>query len=176
MRMSPKALICALAFGFALSPALGAAQSTTTPPQTQAMQIYGNTLAPGWNNWSWATVQLSFQISDPTETPIKVQAGPYQALYFQHAPFNTHGYTTFTFFVHGGAHGGQQLQVIALDAEGHAIPNTAAHITAVANDWTGANVSLADLNAVDKDVSGFWIQNATDQDANRFYVNYVSLN
>ncbi|HVZ99729.1 MAG TPA: hypothetical protein VG841_05400 [Caulobacterales bacterium] len=166
--------IAAVSLALALSVGSGAAQPA--PTQTQEMQIYGNTLQAGWSNWSWATVTLSFVISDPAETPIKVQAGPWQALYFQHAPFNTHGYSTFTFFVHGGARGGQDLQVIALDTEGHAIPNTAAHVMPAANDWSGVNISLADLNAVDKEVSGFWIQNATPGDANRFYVNYVSLN
>ncbi|MES1200461.1 MAG: hypothetical protein ABUS57_03320 [Pseudomonadota bacterium] len=176
MRGMVKAALCVLALG--LAPSLGVAQTATTAPAvpaTQSMPIYGNTLQAGWNNWSWATVVLSFVIADPAETPMKVDAGPWQAVYLSHAAFNTHGYSTFTFFVHGGAHGGQQLQVIALDTEGHAIPNAAAHIVPVANDWTGVNIPLADLNAADREISGFWIQNASGDTAHRFYLNYISL-
>ena len=57
------------------------AQSPKAP-----MPIYGDRLAPGWDNWSWAKVELSAKLSPTaTTTPIKVDAGPWAAVFLHHA-------------------------------------------------------------------------------------------
>ena len=180
----------ALGFGLgallvaALAPPMAEAQQATTTAaaaapaaaQTQVMPIYDNTLAPGWDNWSWAQVALSVAIGDPTETPIKVDSsGGWQALYLHHAPFTTAGYTTLSFFIHGGSHGGQTLQVMALDAQGHPFGNLAYRVTPTAQAWSEVDVPLSALGAQSQTVSGFWIQNGTADPAARYYVNEIVL-
>ncbi|RYE01929.1 MAG: hypothetical protein EOP61_09855, partial [Sphingomonadales bacterium] len=50
--------------------------------------IYTNALGEGWQNWSFATVELSVDVGSARK-PIKVSADGYKALYLHHAAFNT---------------------------------------------------------------------------------------
>ena len=95
------ALLCLLALR---GPAL--AQTDVT--------IYDEALAPGWQSWSWATVDLASTANANTgSVSIAVNAAPYSALYLRSAaaPIDTHGYLNLTFYVHGGTAGGQVVQV-----------------------------------------------------------------
>ena len=77
--------------------------------------IYTDSLQNGWENWSWATVNLSN--ANPVHagsTSISVNSGAWQAFYLHHAAFSTSGYTNLSFWIHGGTFGGQRLQVQAL--------------------------------------------------------------
>src|SRR5208337_4834733 len=74
--------------------------------------VYADALANGWQNWSWATVNLAN--TTPVQSgadSISVSAGPYQALYLHHDPFDSTLYTSLSFWIDGGASGGQLLQV-----------------------------------------------------------------
>jgi hypothetical protein len=155
--------------------AVGLAQAQTTAPTTPEMPIYSNALAPGWSNWSWADVQLSIEIADPAERPISIRADGWEALYFQHAPFSTAGYSNLHFFAHGGARGGQVLQMQALNPAGEALPNTYQRVTLTANEWTEVSIPLSTMGAENQTVSGFWIQNGSGETVGRFLVNEVSL-
>ncbi|MES1198817.1 MAG: hypothetical protein ABUS48_02440 [Pseudomonadota bacterium] len=183
-RVGAKLGLCGLLLAVALAAPAAMAQSTTTATsaaapanaQTQPMPIYNNTLAPGWDNWSWAQVTLSFTIGDPSETPIKVETpAGWQALYLHHAPFGTAGYSMLSFFIHGGAHGGQTLSVIAVDAQGHPFGDHFFRVTPTAQAWTEVDVPLSELGAQNQTVSGFWIQDGTAQPTTRYYVNQIVL-
>lgn len=158
-----------------LAAALAMAVSAPSAAQVAPMPIYQNDLAPGWNNWSWANVELGITIADPAERPISVRAEGWQALYFQHAPFSTAGYSTLSFFAHGGARGGQVIQVMAVDAAGEALPNTYQRVTLTANEWTQVDMPLSAIGAENTTVSGFWIQNGSADPTPRFLVNEVVL-
>src|SRR5712675_3772534 len=74
--------------------------------------IYADALANGWQNWSWATVNLSnTQPVQAGSASIAVNAGAWQALYLHHNAFDSSLYTGLTFWIHGGSTGGQLLQV-----------------------------------------------------------------
>ena len=76
--------------------------------------VYNDGLANGWQNWSWATVNLSN--GAPVQAgiaSIAVNAGAWQALYLHHNAFDSSLYTNLTFWIHGGSTGGQLLQVQA---------------------------------------------------------------
>src|ERR1051326_733810 len=74
--------------------------------------IYGDVLQNGWQNWSWATVNLANTQPVHSGThSISVSAGPWQAFYAAHDAFNTSGYTNLVFWVNGGASGGQHIQI-----------------------------------------------------------------
>src|SRR5579859_7777003 len=65
--------------------------------------VYTDALVDGWQNWSWATVNLGN--SQPVQSgtaSISVSAGPYQALYLHHDAFDSRPYTDLVFWIHGG--------------------------------------------------------------------------
>ncbi|MEJ0058752.1 MAG: hypothetical protein WDM79_03810 [Terricaulis sp.] len=138
------------------------------------ISIYDDALAPGWNNWSWAEVEIGATISDPEERPISVRAQGWQALYLQHAAFSTTGYSELTFFIHGGAAGGQTISVIAVDARGEPIDRFF-RVVPEANAWTEVHVPLSEIGASDTSITGFFIQNGTPEPTRRFLVNEIAL-
>ena len=56
--------------------------------------VYTDALVNGWQNWSWATVNLSntTPVQSGTDS-ISVSAGPYQALYLHQTAFDSTPYT-----------------------------------------------------------------------------------
>src|SRR3954464_13504706 len=79
--------------------------------------IYDEALAGGWQNWSWATVDLASTANAHSGTvSIAVTPAAWSALYLRSAdaPLDTNGYLNFTFWVHGGTTGGQTIQVVAV--------------------------------------------------------------
>src|SRR6185295_20192830 len=87
-----------LIFGFGISGTF--AQSTQI--------IYDDaSLKNGWQNWSWATVNLGN--SSPVHlgsSSISVNAGAYQALYLHIASMDNSQVTNLTFWINGGSSGG----------------------------------------------------------------------
>jgi len=76
--------------------------------------VYTDALGNGWQNWSWATVNLG----NPTPVQagsdsIAINAGAYQALYLHQTAFDSSLYTNLVFWINGGSSGGQLVQVQA---------------------------------------------------------------
>lgn len=107
--------------------------------------IYDDALATGWDNWSWAEVNLS--ATSPTHSgssSIQVTYSAWSGLYLHHAGLSTAGYTTLRFFIHGGTAGGQGIMVCASSG-----CSTATHkdVDAVANAWTRIDIPLSDMGS-----------------------------
>jgi alpha-N-arabinofuranosidase len=139
--------------------------------------IYDEALAEGWQNWSWATVDLASTANAHTgAVSIAVTPAAWSALYLRSAdaPLDTHGYLNFTFWVHGGSAGGQSIQVVAVINDA---PQAGVHVTSpAAGTWQKVTVPLASLGADDHaDVNGFWIQQGSGVDDPTFYVDDVVL-
>jgi len=137
--------------------------------------VYTDSLVNGWQNWSLATVNLSN--SAPVQSgsdSIAVSAGPWQALYLHHDPFDSTIYTDLVFWINGGSSGGQLLQV---QAELNGAPQTAVTLPALAaNSWQKVTISLASLGVQDRpNLDGFWIQDRTGTTQPTFYVDTISL-
>src|SRR6188768_4523273 len=101
-------------FAFLL-PLLLAARGTALAATDRV--IYDEALAAGWQNWSWATVDLASTANAHTgAVSIAVTPAAWSALYLRSAdaPVDTNGYLNFTFWVHGGTTGGQTVQVVAV--------------------------------------------------------------
>src|SRR5258708_6639126 len=76
--------------------------------------VYTDGLNNGWQNWSWASVNLSNNAPVHSgSASISVNAGPYQALYLHHAAFDSSVYASLVFWINGGPTGGQFLHVPA---------------------------------------------------------------
>ena len=138
--------------------------------------IYQDGLATDWQNWSWATVNLS------SGTPVRrgasaisISAGGGEALYLRRLTFqDTTGYAAVAFWIHGGQSGGQPLQVVAL-RDGN--PQSTKTIQApTLGLWTRVVIPLAELGLSRvQDFNGLWIQNTSGSVLSPFYVDDIAL-
>ncbi|HEY2107573.1 MAG TPA: hypothetical protein VGH29_17365, partial [Candidatus Binataceae bacterium] len=90
------------------------ATSTATAWAQSDQSVYTDALVNGWQNWSWAAVNLGNGAPLQSGTAsIAVSAGPWQALYLAHGDFDSSIYGHLVFWINGGPSGGQLLQVQA---------------------------------------------------------------
>jgi hypothetical protein len=144
----------------------------TTPATISPMVIYDTALQSGWQNWSWAKTELSLEIPSSARKPIKVEAGPWQALYLHHDALSTTGYEKLELLIQGSAPDGQ-VRIMALVG---GKPVGEGHTLKLANTgWTRVVTPLADLGVEDQTIDGIWVQNATASDLPKFYVTEIKL-
>ncbi|RYY47044.1 MAG: hypothetical protein EOP59_01865 [Sphingomonadales bacterium] len=134
--------------------------------------IYSGALGAGWENWSFATVELSVDIGSPRK-PIRVSAEGYKALYLHHAPFSTAPYRGISFLVQGTS-GESKVRVIATSGA-KPIEGKMKLITVKPGGWTKVVASLAELGAENIEMDGFWIQNDSAETIPNFYVADIAL-
>jgi alpha-L-arabinofuranosidase len=137
--------------------------------------IYTDSLVGGWQNWSWATVNLANTSPVHSGTrSVSVNADAWEAIYLHHDAFDTSGYTDLVFWIHGGSTGGQLLQVQALLNGAAQTAVTLAPLSA--NTWQKITISLASLGVAGKpNMDGFWIQDRSGTTKPAFYVDDMSL-
>jgi alpha-N-arabinofuranosidase len=138
--------------------------------------IYADSLTNGWQPWGWATI--NYNCANPVHAghksiAVTIKKG-WDALYIHHSAFNTTVYTSFTFWVNGGAKGGQVLQI---QATANKKPIKYFKIAALrANAWTQVTIPLTALGAAHrKDVDGFWIEDGTGKPLPTFFVDDIAL-
>ncbi|MGA9780228.1 MAG: glycoside hydrolase family 44 protein, partial [Verrucomicrobiia bacterium] len=141
--------------------------------------IYDNALENDWQNWSWATVNLSntspvhsgsYSISvTASNTPAN-----WQALYLDISAMNTSGFTNLTFWINGGASGGQQVQVQCILGSN---AQSAVQIGPLpANTWQQVTLSMSALGVANQaNFTGFWLQAEGGSTVPTFYVDDISL-
>jgi hypothetical protein len=154
--------------------AVGQVPAPMPEPEVVSLEkpIYDTALAPGWQNWSWAKTELSVTLSGSARKPIKVEAGPWQALYLHHDAFSTTGLSKISLLLQGSAPDGQ-VRIFAL-AEGK--PLGEGYLVALNNTgWKLVEQPLAILGAEDKTIDGIWVQNASAADLPKFYVTEIKL-
>jgi len=137
--------------------------------------VYTDALVNGWQNWSWAMVNLSN--TTPVQSgsdSISVSAGPYQALYLHQAAFDSTPYTALVFWIDGGSTGGQLLQV---QATLNGAAQTVVTLPALtANSWQQFTIPLSSLGVQNQpDLDGFWIQDRSGATHPAFFVDTISF-
>src|SRR5271157_4334048 len=81
----------------------------------QNMTIYSNALANGWENWGWAT--LNYTNTSPVYTgctysiSVTIPTSGYEGIQIYHPEMSDSNYVSISFWLNGGASGGQSLQV-----------------------------------------------------------------
>ena len=146
-----------------------AAAASASPKE---MLVYDTALADGWQNWSWAKADLSVELSGSARKPIRVTAGPWQALYLHHEPFITTGLKKLSLLIQGSAPEGE-VRVFAL-ADGKIIGE--GYLVRLSNTgWKQVEQPLSVLGAEDKVIDGLWVQNASAADLPKFYVTEIKL-
>ncbi len=145
-----------------------------TQPGEQA-PIYTDTLANGWQNWSWNT-STNFANPDPRSSGAASLAVTYNSgwagLYLRNNQgIATTAYDTLRFQIHGGSTGGQQIQLWLRDAQGHTSPII--RVTPAANTWTQVDVLLADMGLAH--IYDIVWQEATGRAQPTFYLDEIVL-
>lgn len=157
--------------------ALFAALWAFAPLARADLTIYNDSLADGWQNWSWASVDTgSTAAAHNGSASIAVTASAWSALYLSYVntPINSASYGKISFWANGGPTGGQTVKISAL-LNGVAQPGVNVG-PLVANTWTKYEVSLSVLGAANSTtLNGFWFQEGTGADQPVFYVDDVSL-
>lgn len=148
------------------------------------LPIYSGYLVNGFQNWSWATVNMAntSPLYMGSDTISVTENTNYQALFLEHAasspsgsgPFNTSAYASLDFWINGGASGGQKQQVVGL------INNTAQLTyslgTLQTNTWQHFTIPLSSLGvAGTTNCTGFFIQGAIFNAQPVFYVADIQL-
>ena len=150
---------------------------TAPPPTNQLTYIYNDSLENGWQNYSWATVNLA-NISPVYSgaDSISVTCPPWSALFFGYPDFNPSGYTNLTFWINGGPSGGQYVQVQAVNSSGTAVATGLELGPLAANTWVNVNAPLSVLLPPGTaSINGFWLQEAMGNSIPTFYVDAVAL-
>ncbi len=147
----------------------------TPPAPVNGMSLYGDGLANGWNNWSWASVNTGSATTVHTgSSAIAVVADAYEALYLQHAALPTGAYDSLKFWINGGATGGQTLKVAALRSDGAQPAVNLAPLPA--GTWQEIVIPLAQLGVANvADLSGLWLQENAGATQPAYFVDDISL-
>ena len=147
----------------------------TPPPPVNGMAIYQESLANGWNNWSWASVNTGSAAEAHTgSSSIAVTADAYEALYLQHPAVPTARYESLKFWIHGGATGGQTLNVMALRAGAAQPPVPIGPLAA--GEWREFVIPLAQLGIANvTDLDGLWLQESGGITQPTYYVDDMHL-
>jgi hypothetical protein len=154
-----------------------AVSALIVPTASSAQQVvYDDALENGWQNYGWAT--LNYSCTSPVQSgsdSISVTStAAYQAMYLHHAAFDSTPYAALTFWINGGATGGQSLQV---QATINGVSQVAVPIPVLAaNTWQQITIPLASLNIVQQSsFDGFWIQSSSGTVPGAFYVDNIQL-
>jgi hypothetical protein len=139
-----------------------------TPPTT----IYETSLAPGWDNWSWAKTTLGTELSGSARKPIKVEAAGWQALYLHHEGFNTTGLKRLSLLIQGSVPDREVRVSLIIGGK----PVGEGKLVKLSNTgWTDVKVPLVTLGVEDTVIDGIWVQNASAEDLPKFFVTDIKL-
>lgn len=172
-----KALIAAAAALLLPTAALAQAPApaTAAPAADSVANIYGTALGPGWQSWAWKDTisELSVELAGSARKPIKVQAGPWGALYLHHDPFDTSPYRGISFLIQSvGAP--MKVQVMGL-VGGKVVEGKAKVIDITPGGWKLVTFALADIGADKAMLDGLWFQNFSAAAGPAFYVTEIAL-
>lgn len=154
-----------------------ASPSAHTAQVRKERMIYTDSLAEGWQEWSWGVT------SQPTShTPVHSGNAALGVTYdagwgafYLHIDELVAGdeYDLLRFWLHGGRQGGQKMRVLLAD-EGTTFLAESKEVTAEANAWTLVEIALADLGAP-RQISGLVWQDTTGDLQPTFYLDDLAL-
>jgi hypothetical protein len=122
------------------------------------LPIYTDSLLNGWQNWSWATVNLSAGAPVHSGTAsISVSSTNFQALYLHHSALNGSQYSSMDLWIDGGSTGGQPVQA---QATRNGVAGPAVMLAPLPVDsWREVVIPLQALGVANAtDFDGFWLQ------------------
>ena len=140
--------------------------------------IYTDSLQNSWADWSYyATRNFSYSgtyVHDGSESISTTITNGWGGLSLEHSGFDSSAYTNLTFWINGGASGGQQLQIYA-ELIGSSKPPISLPVL-TANTWQQMTFSLADLGVANQpNFTRFTIQDRSGAAEPTFYVDDIAL-
>ena len=128
-------------------------------------------------DWGWATINYNNTSpvhSGSKSVAVTIVTNTWQAIYIAHGSFNSSPYSSLTFWINGGASGGQQLQVVG--HAGNAVQLSTNLAALAANTWQQYSIPLAALGLANRaDVDGIWIQDGIGAVQPTFYLDDIYL-
>lgn len=155
---------CAAVGGFTLVPP-ASAEDLPKP-----FVVYDDELKNGWQNRSWAKVQLSVPIGGGK--PARVEGDPWSGLMLYHDAFSTAGFSKLTFLISGGSEGGQNLMV-KISADGKVLDSSYI-IRPKAKTWALVDIPLKEIGAENKTLDGIVLQGMGEA-YKAYYVTRIQL-
>jgi alpha-N-arabinofuranosidase len=145
------------------------------------LPVYTDALVNGFQDWGWAThnyANTSPIHSDPNSVSVTI-ASAWQGLQIYHPDLDSTPYSSLSFWIHGGAAGGQRLQVYGLAHVG-GTPNVAQGYfslgTLPTNTWQQFTIPLSALGVADKTTfTGFVFQDRQGAAQPTFYLDDIQL-
>lgn len=136
---------------------------------TDDMQIYSGRYNNGWGDWGWvphwgtnSPVFTNTQVYVASNSMALVPSGQWQAWWLKSgANIDTTIYAGLSFWINGGATGGQTISVQGeLNGSNSGLPSI--QVTAPTNSWKQVTISLSSLGVTNKsNLTGFQIGNQT---------------
>lgn len=145
--------------------------------------IYTDSLVNGWQNWSFnatTTNSAAFIHSGSNAVAVTTTAG-FGALSVHISGFDSNTYASVSFWINGGASGGQSLQVICRSkpaSGGNETSSAAVTLsTPLANSWQQITIPLSSFGGTlnRASLTGFWIQSRSSSAQSTFYVDDMRL-
>lgn len=137
--------------------------------------VYGDSLASGWENWSWGTslnTAATSQVHAGTHALAATYTAAWGGVYLAtHTPVTTGSYTSLQFWIHGGSQGGQRLRVLLTDAQQNFLPSV--NLTAT-NGWTLVSIPLTQLGSPSQ-IGGLVWQDTLGAAQPVFFLDDISL-
>ncbi len=145
--------------------------------------IYVDSLAGGWQNWSWCGVDFGsteYVHAGADSIKIDFSSRAWAGFALHCDPINTTGYTTLSFWINGGAASGRNLNVCGnLNGNQQQQISLTPYIDGggvLANVWHKVVVPLASINlGSTAGMTGFWLVDSSGQAQPAFYIDDVML-
>ena len=146
--------------------------------------IYDGQLENGWQNWGYATLNYSNTspvFSNSTYSISVTIASPWEGIQIYHPDQSSTPYSSLSFWLNGGASGGQKLQVYGIQDFGgtNSTYNDGSRFQLPplpANTWQQFTIPLSSIDVANlSDFTGFVIQDSQGEVQPTFYMDAVSL-
>jgi mannose/cellobiose epimerase-like protein (N-acyl-D-glucosamine 2-epimerase family) len=153
------------------------AAMVTVQTAGRSVVIYGDTLAAGYNNYSWSST-CNFNDASPVKVGTKslsvIYSSGWAALYLQKASgAQSHtGFTAYSFWAHGGTGATRQCQFFTRGSSGAESKHV--NVSIPANTWTQITIPLSSLGNP-SDASGIMLQESSGNAQAEFNIDQLEL-
>ncbi len=158
--------------------------SLMLPDPSQALNIYTDGLAAGWQNWSWWTPTLNMASTDPVydgSQSLQAAVDPWGAVSLWNPGIDQSAYSWLEFRILGSLAEDQHLVLFVETDDGieqdHVPVDDCRHIeggTLATDQWKLVRIPLSDLNRSGKHISRITVQNQSSVTAS-FWIDDLRL-